>query len=39
MGMPEYIHEYHTNGMKFIALDKDGKVMKEWLSILLVEEQ
>lgn len=29
--MPEYIHEYHTNGMKFIALDKDGKVMKEWL--------
>lgn len=29
--MPEYIHEYHTNGMKFYALDKDGNVMKEWL--------
>ena len=26
--MPEYIHEYHTNGMKFIALDKDGKVIE-----------
>lgn len=29
--MPNFVHELHTNGMKFIALDKDGKVMKEWL--------
>ncbi len=29
--MPDFIHEYHTNGMKFYALDKDGNVMKDWL--------
>ncbi|MGL5053334.1 MAG: L-serine ammonia-lyase [Cetobacterium sp.] len=30
--MPEYVHPYHTNGMKFIALDKDGNELKSWLS-------
>lgn len=29
--MPEYVHPYHTNGMKFIALDKDDKEIKSWL--------
>jgi len=29
--MPEFIHPYHTNGMKFEALDKDGNVLKDWL--------
>ncbi|MGL5089060.1 MAG: L-serine ammonia-lyase [Cetobacterium sp.] len=30
--MPEYVHPYHTNGMKFISLDKDGNELKSWLS-------
>ncbi|MGL4947578.1 MAG: L-serine ammonia-lyase [Cetobacterium sp.] len=30
--MPEFVHPYHTNGMKFIALDKDGNELKTWLS-------
>lgn len=29
--MPEFVHPYHTNGMKFIALDKDGNELKSWL--------
>ena len=29
--MPEFVHEFHTNGMKFEALDLEGKVIKEWL--------
>ena len=29
--MPEFVHEFHTNGMKFIAKDKDGNKTKEWL--------
>ena len=29
--MPEFIHEYHTNGMKLYALDENGNVMKDWL--------
>lgn len=29
--MPEYIHEYHTNGMKYIALDEKGNVIKDWI--------
>ncbi|WP_300357370.1 L-serine ammonia-lyase, iron-sulfur-dependent, subunit alpha [Fusobacterium sp.] len=29
--MPEYVHPYHTNGMKFIALDENGNSMNEWL--------
>ena len=29
--MPEFVHEFHTNGMKFIALDKDENKIKEWL--------
>lgn len=29
--MPEYVHPYHTNGMKFIALDENGKILNEWL--------
>ena len=29
--MPEYVHPYHTNGMKFIALDKEGNTLNEWL--------
>ena len=29
--MPEFVHPYHTNGMKFIALDKDGNTINEWL--------
>lgn len=29
--MPEYVHPYHTNGMKFIALDKEGNELKSWL--------
>ena len=24
--MPEFVHEYHTNGMKFMALDEKGNV-------------
>ncbi len=29
--MPEFVHPFHTNGMKFIAIDKDGNEMNEWL--------
>ena len=29
--MPDFIHEYHTNGMKFFALDEAGNVIKDWL--------
>ena len=29
--MPEFVHEYHTNGMKFIALDENGNTIKDWL--------
>lgn len=29
--MPEYVHSYHTNGMKFIALDENGNILNEWL--------
>ena len=29
--MPEYVHPYHTNGMKFIALDENGNLIKDWL--------
>lgn len=29
--MPEFIHEYHTNGMKFEALDENGNIVKDWL--------
>ncbi len=29
--MPEYVHPYHTNGMKFIALDENGNILNEWL--------
>ena len=28
---PEFIHELHTNGMKFIALDKDKEEIGEWV--------
>uniref|UniRef100_UPI003561F741 serine dehydratase beta chain n=1 Tax=Ilyobacter sp. TaxID=3100343 RepID=UPI003561F741 len=28
---PEVNYEYHTNGMKFFALDSDGNIIKEWL--------
>ncbi|MGL4211132.1 MAG: L-serine ammonia-lyase, partial [Cetobacterium somerae] len=29
--MPEYVHPYHTNGMKFIALDNEGNELNSWL--------
>ncbi|MEG2220822.1 MAG: L-serine ammonia-lyase [Cetobacterium sp.] len=29
--MPEYVHPYHTNGMKFIALDNEGNETNSWL--------
>lgn len=29
--MAEFVHEFHTNGMKFMAIDKDGNTTKEWL--------
>lgn len=29
--LPEIILPYHTNGMKFFALDKEKKVIKDWL--------
>ena len=29
--MPEFVHEYHTNGMKFMALDENENVIKDWL--------
>ena len=28
---PEFVHELHTNGMKFIALDKDKNQIGEWV--------
>ena len=28
---PEFVHELHTNGMKFIALDKDKNQIGEWI--------
>lgn len=28
---PEIIHEYHTNGMRFFALDAGGNIADEWL--------
>ena len=28
---PEIVHEYHTNGMKFISLDNNGVITREWL--------
>ena len=28
---PEFVHELHTNGMKFIALDKDKEEIGEWV--------
>ena len=28
---PDFIHPYHTNGMKFIALDNEGKELNTWL--------
>ena len=27
----DFVHEFHTNGMKFMAIDKDGNETKEWL--------
>lgn len=29
--MPEIVLPFHTNGMKFEALDVDGKVLKDWI--------
>lgn len=29
--MPDYVHPYHTNGMKFIALDENGEELNSWL--------
>ena len=29
--MPEVVYDYHTNGMKFKALDNDGNVTEEWV--------
>ncbi|MFK4785733.1 L-serine ammonia-lyase, iron-sulfur-dependent, subunit alpha [Fusobacterium sp. MFO224] len=29
--MPEFVHEFHTNGMKLEALDVEGNVIKDWL--------
>lgn len=29
--MPDYVHPFHTNGMKFIALDAKGEIQDEWL--------
>ncbi|MEW9096587.1 MAG: L-serine ammonia-lyase [Clostridiaceae bacterium] len=28
---PEVVHEYHTNGMKFFALDSEENVISDWL--------
>ncbi|KDE67437.1 serine dehydratase [Fusobacterium necrophorum DAB] len=28
---PDYIHPYHTNGMKFYALDQKESILDEWL--------
>lgn len=28
---PEYVHPYHTNGMKFISLDENGNEINSWL--------
>ncbi|MGL6024223.1 MAG: L-serine ammonia-lyase [Cetobacterium sp.] len=29
--MPRFVHPYHTNGMKFLALDVAGNEIKSWL--------
>ncbi len=29
--MPEYVHPYHTNGMKMMALDENKNILNEWL--------
>jgi len=29
--MPEFVHEFHTNGMKLFALDGEGNSFDEWL--------
>ncbi len=29
--MHEFVHPYHTNGMKFLALDENGNILNEWL--------
>ena len=29
--MPEFVHPFHPNGMKFFAYDKDGNEIKSWL--------
>ncbi|MGL5126427.1 MAG: serine dehydratase beta chain, partial [Fusobacteriaceae bacterium] len=29
--MPEYVHPYHTNGMKFLALDANNNELGSWL--------
>ena len=28
---PEFVHEFHTNGIKFIPLDKSGNPIGEWI--------
>ncbi|MGL5098658.1 MAG: serine dehydratase beta chain, partial [Fusobacteriaceae bacterium] len=30
--MPNYVHPYHTNGMKLIALDASGNELASWLA-------
>ena len=29
--LPEVVHEFHTNAMKFMALDENSEVTEEWL--------
>lgn len=29
--MPEYVHPYHTNGMKMMVLDENKNILNEWL--------
>lgn len=29
--LPEVVHEYHTNAMKFMALNENSQIMEEWL--------
>lgn len=29
--LPEVVHEYHTNAMKFMALNENSEIMEEWL--------
>ncbi len=29
--MPDYVHPYHTNGMRFIALNENGEELNSWL--------